>query len=172
MKNTSSVSATNVTVTDSLSSITTFLSASEGKTPVSGVLTWTIGTLAAGAERSFLVSVNVPSGVADGTIVTNTASVNGVSAVDNTTIDDDDNRNEGRLDVSIADNRDPVIVPCEDEVEYDIRLRNTRSSSQSVDVIAELDDGMEFVSASDSGDDNGDEVRWDNVFVGGNDSET
>ena len=71
--NNGTAEATNVTLTDTLPAGVTFVSATSGATPVKGVLTLSIGNLAAGASASVTV---VLTATAAGTL-TNQASVNG-----------------------------------------------------------------------------------------------
>jgi len=84
------------------------------------------------------------------------------------TIDEEHNNDD--LKISISDS--PSSVEPGDTVTYTIRLENEDDNDLRVDVRALLDDDMEFVSASDDGDENDDEIEWDNIFVGENDDET
>lgn len=53
-----------------------------------------------------------------------------------------------------------------------LRLRNPRNGTQTADVRAVFDPDFDFVSASGGGDEDGDEVRWDNVRVPSRSSKT
>lgn len=77
--------------------------------------------------------------------------------------DDDDDDNDGDVQVSISDSSDEVEPG--DEFEYRIRIENDGNDDERVDVVAFLDDEMSFVSASDSGDESGDEVEWQDILV-------
>ena len=67
--------ATGVTLTDTLPANTTFVSASDGGVFAAGVVTWDIGSLAAGATVTRLVTVRVDTAVPAGvTSITNTAT--------------------------------------------------------------------------------------------------
>src|SRR5205823_3841899 len=67
--------ATGVLLTDTLPAHTTFVSASDGGTFGGGVVTWNIGSLAAGASVTRLVEVQVNAAVPAGVVsVTNTAT--------------------------------------------------------------------------------------------------
>lgn len=83
--------------------------------------------------------------------------------------DDDDNDNED-IRVEVEDSDDPVDAG--DTVTYRIRIDNRGDSDESLDVEAELDDDMAFVSASQDGDRSGDTVEWDDVDVDEDDTET
>lgn len=63
--------ATNVVVTDQVPAGTTFLSATDGGTFGGGVVTWNLGTLAPGAQRTVQLLVTVDAPVPDGTTITN-----------------------------------------------------------------------------------------------------
>ena len=80
---------------------------------------------------------------------------------DDEDIDHDDDHDD--LTVSISDN--PTRVDEGDIIEYRIRIQNDDNDDVSIDVVAELDDDVSFVSASDDGDEDGGEVEWDNVDI-------
>src|SRR3989339_649451 len=86
VSNTSSVNATDVTVTDALPSSVTFLSASDSGQLSGGTVTWSHLSIPAHTTKTLSVSVQVQYGTSNGTILTNTANVAGVSAQDQTTV--------------------------------------------------------------------------------------
>ncbi|PYT33984.1 MAG: hypothetical protein DMF52_14285, partial [Acidobacteria bacterium] len=69
--NNGSAGATGVVITDSVPANTTFVSATAGGTLASGVVTWSVGNLAAGASGSVQMVVRVASPLANGTSITN-----------------------------------------------------------------------------------------------------
>src|SRR5262249_54733053 len=71
--NTGNADATTVVVTDTLPPNTSFVSATGGGTLSAGVVTWNVGTLAAGATGSLQLVVKVNSPLANGTTITNSA---------------------------------------------------------------------------------------------------
>lgn len=73
---------------------------------------------------------------------------------------DDDNDD---LTVSISDN--PTRVDTGDIIEYRIRIQNDDNDDIEIDVVAELDDDVSFVSATHGGDHDDDEVEWDNLEI-------
>jgi uncharacterized repeat protein (TIGR01451 family) len=78
--------------------------------------------------------------------------------------DDDDHYNDRDLRVTITSS-DNTPEPG-DRITYRIRLENTSNTEMRDGRInAMLDNDMEFVSASDNGDDYDDEVEWDNLRV-------
>lgn len=72
--------------------------------------------------------------------------------------DDDD---DGDLNLTITESDDPVEPG--DQVTYRIRIENEDNDDIRVDVRAFLDDEMDFISASHSGDESRDEVEWDDI---------
>src|SRR3989441_739252 len=69
--NTGNANATGVVLTDTVPANTTFVSATAGGTLASGVVTWSVGNLAAGASGSVQMVVRVASPLANGTSLTN-----------------------------------------------------------------------------------------------------
>ncbi|MDD5026269.1 MAG: hypothetical protein PHH13_02715, partial [Candidatus Peribacteraceae bacterium] len=84
--NTSQIPATNVTVTDTLPAQALIQHVSDGGTVSSGVVTWTGLSIAAGASKTLTIQMQVLSTASNGTVITNTASVAGLTAQDVTTI--------------------------------------------------------------------------------------
>src|SRR3989454_120890 len=73
--NAGSVSATNVSLSDFVPSNTTFQSATGGGTLAGNLVTWNIGTIAAGGSGARQFTVTVNSGVASGVIISNSGSI-------------------------------------------------------------------------------------------------
>jgi uncharacterized repeat protein (TIGR01451 family) len=73
--NSGAASATSVVVTDTIPANTTFVSATGGGTRSGTVVTWNLGTLAAGASGSVQLAVQVVSPLADGTMLSNSGAV-------------------------------------------------------------------------------------------------
>lgn len=78
--------------------------------------------------------------------------------------DDDDDDDEGDFKLTVTDSKDPATE--DDTIIYTIRIENEDNNEIRVDVVALMDDNMDFVSASDNGDKSGKEVEWDNVRIG------
>ncbi|MDI9569429.1 MAG: carboxypeptidase regulatory-like domain-containing protein [Pseudomonadota bacterium] len=70
-KNVGKKAATNVVITDTVPTGTTFKSATDGGSNSSGVVTWNIGSLAAGAGGTVSFTVTVPTGTPNGTEIKN-----------------------------------------------------------------------------------------------------
>lgn len=85
------------------------------------------------------------------------------------TIDSDTEESDGGLTVSVDDTE----VEPGDRVTFTIRIENERSRDIETDLNAFLDSDMEFVSASDDGEDiEDDQVEWSDVEIDEDDSET
>jgi len=84
--NTSTTDANNVTVTDTLPTGTSFLSASDNGNESSGVVTWTGLNIPNGQSVLLTLSVLIDSQVANGTVLLNTAYVGSTSGQDTTTV--------------------------------------------------------------------------------------
>ena len=152
-------SASSVTVTDTLPLGVTFVSASGGGVNTSGVVSWTLGTLASGQVSNLTVTVTAP---ASGTL-TNTASVSSPTGDPNST-------NNVTLPVittvtPVADvgigKVGPANVLAASNLVYTISVTNFGpSSASSVTVTDTLPLGVTFVSASGGGANNSGVVSW------------
>ena len=166
--NTSQVNGTNVTVTDSLPTQVTYLLASDSGTHASGVITWTGLSIAAGATKTLTVIAQVNSGVANGTVITNTAAVNGVTAQDTTTVQTSPGQN---LTITLTDSKDPV-APCENFT-YTVTVTNLSSTALSnQEIRLSLGSSVTFLSASDNGTNGSSLVTWTGVSIGAGSSVT
>jgi uncharacterized repeat protein (TIGR01451 family) len=164
--NTSSVNASNVTVTDTLPENVSFLTASGGVRNGS-VVTWTGVALNAGQSKTFTLQVQVNTGVSNGTVLTNTASVGSVSGQDQTTVQ----TGQPALTLDLTDSKDPVNVG--ETFVYTVRLTNTSATPAStVTVQLILDGDVEYQSASNAGTHSNGIVTWTGVSVPGNSTTT
>ncbi|HLD71565.1 MAG TPA: hypothetical protein VI873_03050, partial [Candidatus Peribacteraceae bacterium] len=82
--------------------------------------------------------------------------------------DDDDDDEDEDIQIDVSDSRDPV-APCE-SFNYNVRVRNRENRSRRVDVRGFLDDKTTFLSASDGGSRDSDEVEWEDVLLRANGS--
>lgn len=73
-----STDATGIVVEDVLPAGVTYVSNDGGASESGGTVTWTVGSLAGGASATLNITVTVPPGTADGTVLTNTASLTAV----------------------------------------------------------------------------------------------
>jgi uncharacterized repeat protein (TIGR01451 family) len=84
--NNGQASATNVQLVDTLPAGVSYVSASPAPSSVSGqVLTWNLGTLAAGATGSITIQAQAAASVANGTTVTNSATISTTTPGDDPT---------------------------------------------------------------------------------------
>ena len=74
-QNIGSDQATDVVITDTLPNVVTFRSATGGGTQTNGLVTWSLGTLAAKASGSVTVTVDVNTPLIDGTVLHNNSSI-------------------------------------------------------------------------------------------------
>ncbi len=158
--NTGNVTATGVTIADTVPASTTFLSASGGGTLAGGVVTWSIGTLAAGASSSVQLVVRVASPLANGTVISNsslsiasneTASVAGPAVT--TTV-----ASAPVLSIASTDAPDPVAAGA--NLTYTLSYANTGNAGASSVVVSDtLPANTTFVSVG-SGTLSGSVVTW------------
>jgi len=74
-RNTGTKVAANVVITDALPANTSFLEASSSGTFNNNVVTWNLGDVAAGFSGTVTFKVKVNTGLADGTVITNQATI-------------------------------------------------------------------------------------------------
>src|SRR5207249_4640233 len=150
--NNGSAGATGVVITDSVPANTTFLSATAGGTLASGVVTWSVGNLAAGASGSVQMVARLASPLANGTSITNstysidsheTSPVSGASvstAVTSAPI----------LAVSKTDSPDPVAAGG--NLTYTLSYSNTGNANATGVVLTDtVPANTTFVSATAGG---------------------
>jgi len=169
VQNTSSVTANNVTVTDTLPSNVSFQSATNNGSQTSGTVTWSGLTIGAGSSITLTVTVTVNNNVVNGTTITNTAQiVGGPSATDTTTVS---STAAPSLTISKTDNRS-TVTPNE-TLTYVITIQNTSATTATnVSVTDLLPNNVTFVLATSNGTFNGQNVTWNNLTVNGNSSLT
>ena len=152
-------SASSVVVTDTLPAGVTFVSASGGGVNNSGVVSWSLGTLASGQVSNLTVTVTAP---ASGSL-TNTASVSSPTGDPNST----NNMTPPVIttvtpvaDVGIGKTGSASVLAASNLV-YTISVTNFGpSSASSVTVTDTLPLGVTFVSASGGGINNSGVVSW------------
>ena len=152
-------SASSVVVTDTLPANVTFVSASGSGLNNSGVVSWSLGTLANGQVSNVTVTVTAP---ASGTL-TNTASVSSPTGDPNST----NNVTPPVIttvtavaDIGIGKSASAVVSASSNLV-YTISVTNFGPSSASSVVVTDtLPANVTFVSASGGGVNNGGVVSW------------
>lgn len=160
-----------VTVTQVLPQDIAYLSASDNGVQSNGVVTWTL-TLNGNETKTLTSSVRVRNTADDGDTLRTSVFANSASDEETTRVrdrsDDDDDED---VTIRIIDTPDPVDAG--DTLTYELEITNESDQDQEYDLTAFLDDNVEFISASDDGEDvQDDEVEWSNIFVEEDDSET
>ncbi|MDP6561748.1 MAG: DUF11 domain-containing protein, partial [Candidatus Peribacteraceae bacterium] len=131
---------------------------------------WENMDIDAGESITLRVKVEVDEDADDGDEIRGTARTCDDSDSVEVEVEEDDDDEDIR--VTINDNPDPIDV-CHDDLEYEIRLTNTRNSNKTVDVIALLDSSADYRSSSDGGREKGrSRVEWDNVKISRNSNRT
>lgn len=141
-------------------------------------VTCQLGTMTSGQNTNITIGVTTtsPGSSCSQSTVTNRATVT------SSTPDSNQSNNASQMNTtltcpnvvtfcpSVNVDVDDDEVDAGDEIDYEIRVRNNTNQSQTFDLTAFLDRDMEFVDANGGGDDNDDEVEWNNVFIGANDT--
>lgn len=112
--------------------------------------------------KTLLLTIEVDDDADDGDALRLEVRAEGLTVRKTITVDDDADE-EAALDISITDSSDPVEE--DDLLTYTIRLENEEDDDIRVDVVAELDDDVDFVSASDDGDEERGEVEWEDIRI-------
>src|SRR5436190_1542402 len=135
--NTGSSGATGVVLSDTVPVNTTFVSATGGGSLAAGVVTWSIGSLAAGGSGSVQLAVRVASPLANGTVITDgtysidsieTAPVTGVAITTTVT-------SAPVLTVTATDAPDPVVAGG--TITYTLGYSNTGNSGATGVVLSD-----------------------------------
>jgi uncharacterized repeat protein (TIGR01451 family) len=159
--NTGNASATGVVITDTVPVNTTFVSATGGGSLSGGVVTWSLGTLAAGASGTVQMVVRVKSPLANNTTITNaaygidsneTALVGGAAVTTTVT-------SSPLLSVSAVDSPDPVNAGA--NLTYTLSCSNSGNANATGVVITDtVPVNTSFVSATGGGVLSGGVVTW------------
>ena len=156
-------SAVGVTLTNTLPSNTTFVSASdEGSVDNTGTLvTWSLGDLAPGGSGTRTLVVQVNSPLANGTLLTNSATLKDTQGSSATSNENTNVQSASLLSLSVSDTPDPVEAG--QEVTYKLSFSNSSSANDTaaeVTLTNTLAANTTFVSASDGGTVEGGIVTW------------
>jgi uncharacterized repeat protein (TIGR01451 family) len=156
-------SAVGVTLTNTLPSNTTFVSASdEGSVDNTGTLvTWSLGDLAPGGSGTRTLVVQVNSPLANGTLLTNSATLQDTQGSSATSNENTNVQSASLLSLSVSDTPDPVEAG--QQVTYKLSFSNSSSANDTaaeVTLTNTLAANTTFVSASDGGTVEGGIVTW------------
>ncbi len=154
-----------------------FVSASDDGDEERDEVVWDDIRLDEDEEETVTLTVRVDDDADDGDTIRIEFTANDDEETETTRVDDDgdddddDDTGDEDIDVSITDSRDPARVG--DEVEYRITLQNDEDDDVEIKVIAELDEGMSFLDASNGGDEEeDDEIHWDDIEIDEDDDRT
>src|SRR5262245_48332752 len=158
IRNVGNQNATGVTVTDTIPANTTFDSASDGGTEgPTGVVTFNIGDLAAGATVTRTVTVVVANPLPAGTVITNTATVadNGANGPDPTpgnNTDTDTDSTGGAADLVVTKDDGVTTAQPDDTLTYTVTIRNVGAQDATGVIVTDtIPANTTFDSASDNG---------------------
>jgi uncharacterized repeat protein (TIGR01451 family) len=159
--NTGNANATGVVLSDTLPANTTFVSATGGGVASAGAVTWSIGTLAAGAAGSVQLVVRVVSPLANGTLIshgsysidsTQTNPVAGAAITTTVT-------SSPILAVSMTDTPDPVAAGA--DLTYTFSYSNSGNANATGSILTDaLPANTTFVSATGGGTAASGTVTW------------
>lgn len=147
-----------------------FVSASGGCDEDGDTVEWDNVDIDGDDDVTLSLTVRLRSSLDDGDTVVLRVEADDEVDEEETEIDAGGSSRNGDVSLSIDDSSDPIRSGG--TVTYRIRLKNDGNADERVDVEAELDNDMTFVSASDSGDRNGDTVEWNDVKVQEDDTTT
>ncbi len=155
-----------------------FISASNNGDEERNEVVWTNIDLDEDEDQTVTLTVRVDNGADDGDSIRLEVQANDDEDTETTRVDDDnddddddDDTGDEDIKISITDSDDPVEIG--DTVEYRITLENNENDNVSIDVVAELDEGMSFLDASNGGDEESDDkVRWENIKIEEDDDRT
>ncbi|MCC8123778.1 MAG: DUF11 domain-containing protein, partial [Oscillospiraceae bacterium] len=152
--------SSNVTITDALPDGVTFVSTTGGGTHSNGTVSWNIYSVADGAAGTVTVTVRVNENAP--TIIVNEAKLVWSADSDNPETSETETPVGSYKYVSEESGAgyDGVSVKSGDEITYVIRYINNTGEQATVEITDVLPDGLEFVSASDNGDENSGVVTW------------
>ncbi|UCE37407.1 MAG: DUF11 domain-containing protein [Thermoplasmata archaeon] len=171
-ENTGTGDATDVVIVDTIDPDTTFVSASPSPSSVVGdVITWNFGTVSGGGSGTITLIVEVDPYVEDGTVLTNTVTLNYDDANDNPQDEETDS-----VDVTvtapgmtITKTADVSEADPGDYITYTISYENTGSGDATDVVIVDtIDPDTTFVNATPApSSEVGDVLTWNIGTVSG-----
>lgn len=162
----------NVAVVAYLDNNETFSSASNGgQRNGSNQVIWNSVPMGVNGVQTLTLRARVRSSANDGDTIRLRVRADGDEATETTdVVDNSSNNNDNSVHISLTDSPDPVSVG--DTLTYTIRVRNEMNHSASLNVRAILDGDTSFISASDGGDENGNNVNWNNLTLSAGDTES
>ena len=162
--------AENVVLTDVLPAEVTFGAADGNPTRNGRHLTWTLGTVSAGMSGTYVITVTTNSGLADGTVITNTAgiatSTGGDPAVNNTDVATTTIYQLGGVNIVLNKQATPQATPYSgqslpNEIVYTVTVANTGQVDANVTMEDPIPKGTQYVAGSARVLQGGGNVRYD-----------
>jgi uncharacterized repeat protein (TIGR01451 family)/gliding motility-associated-like protein len=165
VRNTGNAPANNLVVTDPLPANTTFVSADNGGVFASNLVTWTLGSLAAGSSINLILVVKVDPSVPVGTRVKNIATANSPDNLTGPVVSSNDPALEvviGNLaNLGITKAADKPIIRSGQNIIYTITVTNNGPSDALAVVVNDvLPAATTFVSANNGGVFTNGNVSW------------
>lgn len=150
----------------------TFVSASAGGDEEDNEVRWDNVRVPSRSTKTLTMRVRIRSSADDGDRLEVRAYTNRTSDSATVRVDDEDNDlNDADLRVILSDSPDPV--QSGDTLTYTIRIENESNDDlEDIRVRAELDEDTSFLSATDGGDEDNDEVEWDRIDIDEDEEET
>ena len=156
VRNTGNAPANNLVVTDPLPANTTFVSADNGGTFASDLVTWSLGTMDAGASLDLILVVKVDPSVPAGTKIKNIATADSPDNLEGPIESSSDISLEVTIEnlatLEITKAADRPIIRSGQNIIYTLSVSNN-GPSDALGVVANdaLPSGTTFVSASNGG---------------------
>jgi len=152
-----------VTLTNTLPSNTTFISASDGGAEAGSVVTWFLGDLAPGVSGTRTLVVQVDWPLSNGTLLSNSATLADIQGDTATASQTTLVQSAPLLSLSVTDSPDPVEAGG--QITYNIDYGNSSTANETalgVTLINTLPSNTTFVIASEGGtvDSSGTRVDW------------
>ncbi len=148
--NTGNTTANAVMLEDVLPTGTSFVSASAGGTESGGVVRWIIGDIAPGGSGSVTLQLQADLGLADGTVLPNTASASAANAPP--VSDNASTVVRSHVELSLSLSAGPSPIDAGGQVAFGISYGNIgNQSSAATQIIATLPAGTTFASATGGG---------------------
>lgn len=174
VRNNDAKTATGATAALTLHKSLEFKSASNGGTEKSESVQWKSLTVPAGGSLSLNVSAAVDENVKDDEDLFVAAFAGGQSAEVVIKVDDEDvNDNDTDRSVNATLRADTERISAGDTFSYEVRIENEGDRKvNAITASLELDDALEFLSASADGKESGGKVTWSDLDIAGGQTRT
>ncbi|HHS96322.1 MAG TPA: DUF11 domain-containing protein, partial [Chloroflexi bacterium] len=149
------LAAEGTVLTDRLPSQVNFVAATGNPVRVDRYLTWTLGTVSTGTAQTYLITVTVPDGVSGGIVLTNTAGLKTITALDplannlatvTTTV-----YYTGGHNFTVRKRAKPVSVtlrPGDNVITYNVTVQNIGTEAAQITARDPIPQGTRYVPGS------------------------